>query len=48
LFETELPAGVPQVINNEFKIMIMNVNGDKIKEIDLSKMINVGKQQANG
>ena len=49
LFETELPdGGVPQVINNEFKIMIMNVNGDKIKEIDLTKMIDVGKRQANG
>lgn len=49
LFDTELPAGsVPQTINNEFKIMIMNVNGDKIKEIDLSKMIDIGKQQANG
>ena len=49
LFDTELPAGsVPQVVNNEFKIMIMNVNGDKVKEIDLSKMIDIGKQQANG
>lgn len=49
LFETELPDGdVPQMVHNEFKIMIMNVNGDKIKEIDLSKMIDVGKRQANG
>jgi len=48
LFDTELPAGsLPQVVNNEFKIMIMNVNGDKVKEIDLSKMIDVGKKQAN-
>jgi len=49
LFDSELPPGsVPQVVNNEFKIMIMAVNGDKIKEIDFTKMINVGKQQANG
>lgn len=49
LFDTELPPGsVPQLVHNEFKIMIMNVNGDKIKEIDLSKMIDIGKQQANG
>ena len=49
LFETELPPGdVPQMVHNEFKIMIMNVNGDKIKEIDLTKMIDIGKQQANG
>ena len=48
LFNTELPAGgVPQVVNNDFKIMIMAVNGDKIKEIDLSKMIDVGKKQAD-
>ena len=49
LFDTELPPGsVPQLVHNEFKIMIMNVNGDKVKEIDLSKMIDIGKQQANG
>lgn len=48
LFDTELPAGsLPQVVNNEFKIMIMAVNGDKVKEIDFTNMINVGKKQAN-
>lgn len=48
LFDTELPPGsIPQTVHNEFKIMIMNVNGDKVKEIDLSKMIDVGKRQAN-
>jgi len=47
LFETELPPdSLPQTIHNEFKIMVMNVNGDKVKEIDLSKMIDIGKQQA--
>ena len=48
LFDTELPAGsLPQVVNNEFKIMIMAVNGDKVKEIDFTNMINIGKKQAN-
>jgi hypothetical protein len=40
-------GGVSQVVNNDFKIMIMAVNGDKIKEIDFSKMIETGKKQAN-
>jgi phage terminase small subunit len=48
LFDSELPGGgVSQVVNNDFKIMIMAVNGDKIKEIDFSKMIETGKKQAN-
>lgn len=48
LFDTELPAGsLPQSVHNEFKIMIMAVNGDKVKEIDFTKMIETGKKQAN-
>lgn len=48
LFDTELPPGsIPQSVHNEFKIMIMAVNGDKVKEIDFSKMIEIGKKQAN-
>lgn len=48
VFDSELPPGsAPQTVHNEFKIMIMAVNGDKVKEIDFTKMINVGKEQAN-
>lgn len=48
LFDQEFPAGDgQQTIHQDFKIMIINVNGKQTEKIDLTKMINIGKKLAN-